>query len=294
MVLNSVVTVEELLDTMNEDESSIKHLIKVYGGYNTVSSVLLNYLLNNDLGEEYLRIIGYVIFDNSPNSSYYKDWEYWELELKKLSLNKVVFLLSEFCPKYKNSSDYGNTILDWLLNNKYSTKLTIEIYNELKDLFEKYEIDSDSMDIFRHHEHFKNELKLFNDVDFIRNNYTNFGFDKNEILEILKGLVIKRKIDNPAKLNLFLALIEWYAPKKMPFGPNYRKEFILEIILANDESGIESWSEDSFERIREEFYDIDFNYESYEMIKSLNDGMIQDEVNHIKKMTELNPSYRHD
>ena len=294
MVLNSTVTVEELLDIIKEDEDSIKHLIKIYGGYEKVSSLLLNYLINNDLGEENLRFIGYIIFDNSPRESYFKDWEYWELELKKLNLKTLVFLLSEFCPKYKNSSDYGNTILDWLLNNKYSTKLNASIYNELKDLFEKYEVDSDSMDVFRHREHFKNELGLFDYLDFIRNNYTNFDFDKNEILEMLKGLVIRRKIDDPVKLNLFLNLIDWYAPKKNPFGPNYRKEFILEIIEANDESGIETWSEESFSIIQDKFFDIDFRYESFHTVKSINDGIIQDEVNHITKMQSQFPTYRHD
>ena len=294
MVLNSTVTVEELLDIIKEDEDSIKHLIKIYGGYEKVSSLLLNYLINNDLGEENLRFIGYIIFDNSPRESYFKDWEYWELELKKLNLKTLVFLLGEFCPKYKNSSDYGNTILDWLLNNKYSTKLNASIYNELKDLFEKYEVDSDSMDVFRHREHFKNELGLFDYLDFIRNNYTNFDFDKNEILEMLKGLVIRRKIDDPVKLNLFLNLIDWYAPKKNPFGPNYRKEFILEIIEANDESGIETWSEESFSMIQDKFFDIDFRYESFHTVKSINDGIIQDEVNHITKMQSQFPTYRHD
>lgn len=286
----------EILDALaGIDSSTLTSILKILGGRNNLIDFLVEYFKEfpNDLkNDQKNEVFQYILFECSGSSTYREDWEELWPKLEDLPLGFLVDALQAYKPG-KNGADAEDVAVSWLLSWKYNTnEVTQEIYNELVQYFDKDSLP-EALDKFKKREHYINELCLFEDLDFIEDNYTYFDFDKEEISEILKGIILARKLDDPIKLSIFLALVEWYAPKKNPFGPQYRKEFILEIIQVDDESGIEMFSENSWEKIREEFYDIDFEI-SAEMVKDSNQQMIQDECNHITKMQKINPNYRHD
>lgn len=295
--LSLTLTTPEILDAlMGIDSTALNGILKLLGGRNKVIDFLVEYFKDhpNDLkNNQKNEVFQYILFECSGNNTYREDWEELWPKLEDLPLSFLVDALQSYKPG-KNGANAEDVAIDWLLSWKYNTgEMTQEIYGELVPYFDNDSLP-DALDNFQKIIHFKNELELFEDLNFIENNYTDFDFDKSEITEILKGIVLARKLDDPIKLELFLNLVDWYAPNKSPIGPRYRTEFILDIFQVDDNSGIEMFSEDSMERIKENFYDIDFDFDSVEMVKEFNQNMIKDECNHITKMQAINPNYRHD
>lgn len=289
----------DFLDKISNFTTEIDKAIALFGEKKKIIEEALNYLLENDIKENkreiYFEVIGILIFDNSDNRTYREDWKEYNYLLKKLPNDILIDWLYTYKPG-KHREEASELALDWFLNNKFGGELTIENSKILLEIFEEYDEQDipEKLKIFKEKNHFINELKLFQDLNFLKENYTEFSFDKKEILEILKGITLERKINDFDDISTFITLVKWYAPSKQSLGPNYRKEFILEILMVPTEDGIPSWSDEALEFIKDSFYDIDFENDSLEFTKMNNKSIIQNEAEHISKMLKINPNYRHD
>lgn len=289
----------DFLDKISNFTTEIDKAIALFGEKKKIIEEALNYLLENDIEENkreiYFEVIGILIFDNSDNRTYREDWEEYNYLLKKVPNDILIDWLYTYKPG-KHREEASELALDWFLNNKFEGELTLENSKILLEIFEEYDEQDipEKLETFKKKNHFVNELNLFQDLNFLEENYTKFSFDKKEILEILKYITLERKINNFDGMATFINLIKWYAPSKNPFGPDYRKEFILEILNTLPEDGIQSWSDEALEFIKDSFYDIDFENDDLEFIKMNNKLIIQNEADHISKMLKINPNYRHD
>jgi hypothetical protein len=135
--------------------------------------------------------------------------------------------------------------------------------------------------------HFRDELIEFTDTAYLQDTLANYWSEISDIPDLQEILINLASENDGLKarnnLDLFLQIIEDCAPYENPFSSN-KKAWITEIINEG------YWDEDEIETIQEKFYNIDFEV-PYRMIE---DQRIADEVAHIKKMTDLNPLYRHD
>ena len=223
-------------------------------------------------------------------------WTRYSRLINRLWNNHMDLFLNLFeydAPSYKKE----DTTVEWLLEEVYGGRKIQDLETkEITKIMELYDDESYPQILADYilENQFQNWLINFDTKhEFVYENYTTIKCNTFDIKEALKNVVINRKIHNTRILNDFFWVVDWFAPDKNLFGPNYRKEFILEIFQANDNSGVPMWSEEIFQIIKEHYYDIDFE-DSFEMVRDLNRDKIKEEVNHIKKMTELNPLYRHD
>lgn len=88
-------------------------------------------------------------------------------------------------------------------------------------------------------------------------------------------------------LDLFCRLVNFYAPNNY-LGKKYKKAFVLYVF-----EGYEEWSQEQFDYICEEFYDIDFADAAADHYAYINESISQ-EANYISNMLKKYPNYRHD
>lgn len=284
----------EFLDIiLNMDADPMKQVLKLFGGRHKVINLLSIYFEANPeytTNDQYGDLFKYILFDCSEAKTYREDWDNLWDTIKDLPLKFLVDAL-ECYPPGKRNQNGADVALSYILWNKYRTsELTPEIYEQLKDLFEDTPKDFET---FKEKQHYIDELKLFNDPDFLYNNYTNISFETKEILNLLKEVVISRKLDTPEKISTFLNIVDWFAPKNS-FDRKYQDAFILEIFESDDESGEDMWSESSIDLWKEKFYNVDFDFTNSDTINSCIKDSVQQESDHISKMLEINPNYRHD
>lgn len=283
----------ELLKLLvNADTEELKESIKFLGGRTKVLNYLLDYIKEDKtkIDLTFIDAFGAVVFESSDNSRYSEDWDEISNIVEIFETHVLIEWLYSYYPG-KGSSKKEEFILNWLLENKYNgSKLTKEIVEELSDYLDPL---PESINSFKKYEHFKDELLLFKDLDYIYNNYNYVDYDEKEIREILKKIVCDRKIEDFASLEIFTTLVEFFAPTKGPFTMDKYKAFVLEIFEADDESGISMFDIDSSDYIQNFFYDVDFN-ESSDRYKQLYQDRISNEAKHISNMLKQYPNYRHD
>lgn len=299
MEIQNKIKVVEFLDSLikiNDISSyALKESLNLFGGRNVVVQLLFNFFTSEPdklENENYKSIYQDILFGCSDSESYEDDWnEVWWL-VKDLPLKFIVDSLESYPPGRSGSS--ADKALSYLLSKKYNisfvSDLTKEIYEELSDLF--YD-EPGAFGEFRETQHFLDELLEFNDPQWLYENYSNFSFDKEAILKLLKRVVETRKLDTPEKLGVFLSMVKYYAPENS-FSRKYRDAFVLEIFEANDDSGIDTWSEESISMWKDEFYNIDFEWSNSEVIKDQINDSHKQEANHISEKLKINPNYRHD
>ena len=295
--LSSKISIPDFLENINkvECDDSLKIIINLFGGRLLVVNTILNYFSNQDtypVLEERFDLIGKIIFDLSDSRTYLEDWEYFnEKFIEVIPDNILLNWLLDYKPGNRKS-EAEDVALDWLVNNSFGGKLTSKNFPIIKELFEITDTPKE-LDKFEKRVHFIDELKLFEDLSFIDNTYTNFNFDKEEILEILRGIVIARKLTDFNHLEIFMQLVKWYAPTKSVMDTHKYKAFVLEVFEAEDDSGVELFSSNTFQIIQEYFYDVDF-MDCADEHKHLYQIKIEDEANHISRMQSQYPNYRHD
>lgn len=299
MEIQNKIKVVDFLDAMIkiEDISSyaLKESLNLFGGRNTVMQLLFNFFTTEPdklENSNYISIYQSILFCCSDNNSYEEDWdEVWWL-VKDLPLKFIVDSMESYPPGKSGSS--ANKALSYLLSKKYNihftSGLTKEIYEELSDLF--YD-EPEAFKEFKKVQYFMDELLEFNDPRWLYETYSEFSFDKEAILELLKRVVETRKLDTPEKLSIFLGMVKYYAPENS-FDRKYGDAFVLEIFEANDDSGIDTWSEESIQMWKDEFYNIDFEWSNSEVIKDQINDSHKQEANHISEQLKINPNYRHD
>lgn len=144
MEINNKIKVTDFLDTLINVEKvsqyALKESLKLFGGRNIVIQLLFNFFTAepDKLKEpynEYVEIYKSILFDCSDNKFYNEDWdEIWDI-VKDLPLKFIVDCL-ECYPPGKRNIPAADRALSFLLNNKYYSSLTKDIYKELKSLFE--------------------------------------------------------------------------------------------------------------------------------------------------------------
>lgn len=275
------------------DIDSLKQVLELFGGRHQLITDLVKYfkteptkLENDKIKEVFIEIL----FDCSSDTTYVKDWDHLWARIESLPLGFLIEALETY-PPGRHCDNNSDVALNYIMWHRYGTNtLNSKIYEELKDLFDG---EPEDFAKFKLKQHYIDELLLFNDIDFLNNNYTDVSFETKEILDLLKQVVIGRKLDTPGKLFQFLSLVDWYAPKNS-FDRKYKDTFVLELFESDDGSGEDMWSETSVELWREHFYGIDFDWSCSEAITDQIKDSIQRESNHISKMLEINPNYRHD
>lgn len=289
------ITPTKFLDKiMGLDDGPLLMVLDLFGGRESVIDILLKYFEErpDELGDaNILNSFDQILFRCSGNETYVQDWDLLWDKLENLPIGILIHLL-ESNPPGKRNQNCSDVALNYLLSNKYNkSEATLEIYEELKDYF----IDEQPEEFikFREKQHFINELKLFNDLNFIEDKYTEINFEINEIKELLKEIVISRKLENLHQIKLFLTLVNWYAPKNS-FDRKYKDAFVLEIFEVDDNSGIPMWSDEVIDLWKEEFYNIDFDWSNSEIIKDQINSSCKNEANYISEQLKINPNYRHD
>ena len=278
-----------------ESEALAKVLLGKLGGVELLVNKIVSEYKDVPPTEDSLKdiyILGELIFSTLGSDTYVEDWDKWFEHLRPLPAGYLIMLLSNWCPK-RHRDELDDSTLSYLLSCYYNSDLTQQIYDEISEFFEKEDLEPTMFEQFKKKIHFRDELALFDDVSFIENSYTNFSFETTEILEILKGIILARKLNDFNQIELFIRLVKWYAPSKSVFNTYNYKAFVLEVFETDDESGVEMFSSTTLQMIHEYFYDVNFMDTSDE-IKQLYQITIEDEANHISYMQKKYPNYRHD
>mgnify|MGYP003586720424 CR=1 FL=1 len=223
-------------------------------------------------------------------------WSRYSKQIARLwdkHINIFQSLFEYEAPSYKKE----DTTIEWLLEEVYGGRKFQDLEQEEINKIAKF-YDNDSYPAvlaeYMHEQGFQDWLENFDTAyEQVDETYTITKCNTFDIKEALKNVVINRKISNPIILNTFFSVVDWYAPTKNPFGPNYRKEYILEIFQVDDNSGIPMWSEDMFQMIKDHYYDIDFD-DCFEMVREQNQNRIREEADYISEKLKQNPNYRHD
>lgn len=278
-----------------ESEALAKVLLGKLGGVELLVDKIVSEYKDVPPTEDSLKdiyILGELIFSTLGSDTYVEDWDKWFEHLRPLPAGYLIMLLSNWCPK-RHRDELDDSVLSYLLSCYYNSDLTQQIYDEISEFFEKEDLEPTMFEQFKKKIHFRDELALFDDVSFIENYYTNFSFETTEILEILKGIILARKLNDFNQIELFIRLVKWYAPSKSVFNTYNYKAFVLEVFETDDESGVEMFSSTTLQMIHDYFYDVNFMDTSDE-IKQLYQITIEDEANHISYMQKKYPNYRHD
>ena len=299
MEINNKIKVTDFLDTLIEIENVSQYALgkslKLFGGRNNVIQLLFNFFTTEPdklEDDNYSTLYKSILFDCSLNQTYKDDWdEVWYL-VKDLPLKFIVNTLEEY-PPGKKSIQGEDRALSFLLNNYYNCNyLTKDIYNELKSLFECEPIDFKK---FRKQEQFKIKILEFNDLEWLKENYSEFSFDRDEILNLLKQVIINNKLDNLMKFDLFIDVVKFFAPYNT-INKRYRDAFILEVFesIEGIEMLDEEWDKEKYKLLVENFPEIDFEIDNSKDIKDSIDIVCKEEADHITKQLQNNPNYRHD
>ena len=288
------ITPAKFLDKiMGLDDGPLLMVLDLFGGRESVIDILLKYFDErpDELGDaNILNSFDQILFRCSGNETYVQDWDLLWDKLENLPIGILIYLL-ESNPPGKRNQNCSDVALNYYMWKKHSSNtITKEIYLELKDAFDG---EPEEFKKFRKVQHFIDEVSEFTDPGWLFQNYSEFSFDKEEILGILKQPIINRKLDTLEKLSIFLRMVRFFAPQNS-FDRKYKDAFVLELFEIDDQSGIEMWSEESIKLWKEEFYDIDFDWSNSEIIKDQIDSSCKTEANYISEQLKINPNYRHD
>ncbi len=153
----------------------------------------------------------------------------------------------------------------------------LEIYEDFEGLPKEYKEKLDNMKII------PNVISM-KDLNFIENNFKDINYNRDEeIICILRECVSNSETDNQA--DQVIRMIDWFKPTRGAFEKNKQCAFICACL-----DGQEYFWNKFEDKIKEEFYYVDFEFD-YEGMYQI---QIENEVNHITKMTEKYPNYRHD
>ena len=293
-MLKAELSTSEFIDKLSgiDEPYVLNTIMDLFGGRIQVIDILIDYFKENEDSLEegaVYDLLKQILFQCSGNETYSQDWELLYDKIKVLPLGVIVRLLEEHTPRKRNENS-ADISLKYLLNNRYNSRLTKEIYEELKDLFED---EPDEFKIFRRKQKLIDKVEQFEDTDYIYNNYCEVSFDESEILELLKQVVVDKKLDTTEKLNIFIRMVKFFAPLNNFNGRRYRDVFVLEIFEGNDGSEITLWSQDQVSIWYEEFPNIDFNYSSSHDIKDRIKNINSEEAKYISEKNKLNPNYNH-
>ena len=216
----------------------------------------------------------FTVCSGAKNGQEFLD-DHFEL-LKKYPIQAIIPLVTSILCYYRNPEE---RTLQYLLSNYYKVyELNLEVYNEIKDF-----IECETISRFESELEFKSELQKFNDINYLQNNYINFKIPIDDFIELFNS----NKIDSLEKLQVAIDILKWNLPEKYTFR-NDRAQAILKVFESH------SWSVDEINLWSDNFYAIDFEFDSYMLAKQVNDARIIKEAKHISEMNKRFPNYRHD
>ena len=297
--ISTEVEVNDFLSLLaGMEDAPVEAVLKLFGGRIKIIGILIHYFIKNpeNLNDRNTYdTFKQILFSVSGNETYEEDWDILWDKLKFLNIQIIVKLLEEHTPKRRHEKT-EDAALRYLLEKRFFktniamlTEHNIIIYNEIKDLFE---VEPEALKLFRKKKFFVDKVLEFkeDDLKIIYDNYSEYKFETDEILEILKNSVESFKIDTTEKLSIFLNLVRFYAPINS-FDRKYRDAFILEIYEAHPDEG---WNETMLALWQDEFYNVKFNTICSAEVKDQIQDRNSEEAKHIGDMNKKYPNYRHD
>ena len=202
----------------------------------------------------------------------------------KVTIEWVIYAIINWKPgRIKDDVGY---VLEEYLKKIYKCNSWLDLPEHVLDAVKVYDDGDYVPSEWKLHyriEAFMKLLNTFEDYDTIESelSYLDYDLEESDMFEALCELAQNGKANN--NLDLFIKIIDDTAPAANGFR-RYDKEFKANIINEG------TWDEEEFNTITTQFHDVDFETPYSMIIQS----SIQDEVDHINKMTAINPLYRHD
>ena len=203
-------------------------------------------------------------------------------DIKRYPIIFVLDALSVTLKKYwKNVHD---DVFDYMLNNYYfydeedleNKKI---IYDQLKGY-----IECDKLNEFAANIIFIEKLFEFEDIEYLEDNYSNTNVSIDELIKVIQT----GNVNSLDKLDTFISILKWNLPDNNGLLP-YKKLNALKVFESK-----EDWSNNELELWSDNFYYIDFEYDSAFDIENSISNAIKAEVEHISEMNKKFPNYRHD
>lgn len=240
-----------------------------------------------------LETVGQIIFDDDEYPTYKEVWSNWESIMVTLSDAILLQWLIDFKPG-KRSEECLDVALNWLMYNKYGVHYFDDLPEEIKKSLIILFVDDLPEEIkkFNEKNHYIDELLLFQDFDFLDNNIINFGFEVNEIKEILCQIVKDGKINTIEKLKNLCSYIKAFKPKNS-FDRKYGDAFVLEVFESVESVEVGEWS-DEFISVWKEVFNIDFEWVNLDTVRDNINTSCAKESKYIDEQLKINPNYRHD
>ena len=203
-------------------------------------------------------------------------------DIKRYPIIFVLDALSLTLKKYwKNVHD---DVFDYMLNNYYfydeedleNKKI---IYDQLKGY-----IECDKLNEFAANIIFIEKLFEFEDIEYLEDNYSNTNVSIDELIKVIQT----GNVNSLDKLDTFISILKWNLPNNNGLLP-YKKLNALKVFESK-----EDWSNNELELWSDNFYYIDFEYDSAFDIENSISNAIKAESEHISEMHKKFPNYRHD
>lgn len=203
-------------------------------------------------------------------------------DIKRYPIIFVLDALSVTLKKYwKNVHD---DVFDYMLDNYYFyDEKDLEnkkiIYDQLKGY-----IECDKLNEFAANVIFIEKLFEFEDIEYLEDNYSNTNVSIDELIKVIQT----GNVNSLDKLDTFISILKWNLPDNNGLHP-YKKLNALKVFESK-----EDWSNNELELWSDNFYYIDFEYDSAFDIENSISNAIKAESKHISEMNKKFPNYRHD
>lgn len=285
-MFNINISLEFLLEELSHnriDDSIIKQI-----KFQEFDELVYNYVKLNE--ERFVKENGvdyiYEIMDimikttNSLNNH-----DFLNNHFKDIKRYPIIFVLDALSVTLKKYwQNVHDDVFDYMLNNYYfydeedleNKKI---IYDQLKGY-----IECDKLNEFAANIIFIEKLFEFEDIEYLEDNYSNTNVSIDELIKVIQT----GNVNSLDKLDTFISILKWNLPDNNGLRP-YKKLNALKVFESK-----EDWSNNELKLWSDNFYYIDFEYDSAFDIENSISNDIKAEVEHISEMNKKFPNYRHD
>ena len=285
-MFNINISLEFLLEELSHnriDDSIIKQI-----KFQEFDELVYNYVKLNE--ERFVKENGvdyiYEIMDimikttNSLNNH-----DFLNNHFKDIKRYPIIFVLDALSVTLKKYwQNVHDDVFDYMLDNYYFyDEKDLEnkkiIYDQLKGY-----IECDKLNEFAANVIFIEKLFEFEDIEYLEDNYSNTNVSIDELIKVIQT----GNVNSLDKLDTFISILKWNLPNNNGFLP-YKKLNALKVFESK-----EDWSNNELKLWSDNFYYIDFKYDSAFDIENSISNTIKAESKHISEMNKKFPNYRHD
>ena len=285
-MFNINISLEFLLEELshNRINDSIIKQIK----FQEFDELVYNYVKLNEERFEKERGVDYIneiidIMIKTTNSL--NNHDFLNNHFKDIKRYPIIFVLDALSVTLKKYwQNVHDDVFDYMLNNYYfydeedleNKKI---IYDQLKGY-----IECDKLNEFAANIIFIEKLFEFEDIEYLEDNYSNTNVSIDELIKVIQT----GNVNSLDKLDTFISILKWNLPDNNGLRP-YKKLNALKVFESK-----EDWSNNELKLWSDNFYYIDFEYDSAFDIENSISNDIKAEVEHISEMNKKFPNYRHD